>query len=139
MAPRAKWMTSSDSFQSHPTTLQQSVALHGLEGVLAAAWRIATCWRHPCESPLVAADQEDSNSSAHLCLTLVNSVRTSSVMVPNGASIASAFTTTTKSSLESRISGAEEIASRNRLLRRFLRGFEPIFFEIAIPTNPVPG
>ena len=71
-------VASCDALHSHPTALHQSVTFYGFEGVVAATGGVAACGWHPGEAFLIASDQENSNSSAHLRLVSSNSVRTSS-------------------------------------------------------------
>jgi hypothetical protein len=95
VAAGAERMTSGYALQPQPTTFDQPIPLHSFERVLAATGRVAAGGRHPGKSPLVATDQEDSNSAAHLWFTFAKTVLTSSSMLSKLAFSASTFTTTT--------------------------------------------
>jgi hypothetical protein len=79
-------MAAADSLNAEPGAFQESVALDRLKRVVAAAWGVAARGRHPAGTPLVAADQEDSDSSAHRALARTTKSRASSVIRSQGAS-----------------------------------------------------
>lgn len=124
--------------EPHPTTPQKSVALHGFQGVVGAARRESATGRNPARAPLIAPNQEHSNSLSHRFPVRSSKVLSSCSISPHPTAAEPGATTMMRSKGGWKEGFRALIAAWNLLRCRLRWGLVPSLREVAYPTRPSP-
>lgn len=137
MTTGTKWVTSANSFESEPRSLDKPIFLDCFQCVLRARGGVATCWWNPFCGALVNTDQKDSDCFSHRRSISSIICPKSFESVSNSALSEVAFATITESHWAKRAIWSRVISvTRRRTRLRLAR--QPIFRAVVTPIAPVP-